>query len=136
MHVATYNGHSATQLAELADDAVRGINHLTIDSSSLRYPCELYRVLANLSSMSYRLRQTLAQLDRLAQSWATAGLLRIDGGDFDADPAAAIAELSARLSLAATPAVAQLSCALAEAQSAIAWASLADSDQILDRPAG
>lgn len=134
MHVATYNERTAVELAELADEAVRGINHLTIDGSGLACPADLYRTLGSLTSMTYRMQQAFSQLDRRLQQWLGTDQLRIDGGDFAGDPAGAAHTASQRLARAASSAE-QTSRAIAGAQSAIAWAAHQQLGSVADRSA-
>ena len=123
MTITIYNGRSAPELATSADDAVRGINHLTRDHGSVRYPGEACRVLGSLASLADRLPQAFEQIARLLERWYQAGHLRIDGGQFHDDPAEAISAASRHLHDEALPAAEHLAQALADAQSAIAWAS-------------
>ncbi len=123
MGVTVFNGRSANELAGDAAEAIRGINHLTFDAGSVRYPSDAYRLLGSLESAAGSLPQALAQIDRLLQRWLEDDQISIDGGDVAGDPAAAVAAASTHLLEEARPAVAQLTKALTAARDAITWAS-------------
>ncbi|PZS25790.1 MAG: hypothetical protein DLM61_19475 [Pseudonocardiales bacterium] len=118
-----YNGKTASELVDDADEAIRGLNHLTLERGGVRYPSEVYRLLGTLTSMTAKLPQLLQQLERPMQGWVEADLLSIDDGDYRGDPVAAAAALSVYLTEEAPAAIDRLHRALAEAQKAIAWAS-------------
>ncbi len=120
----TYNDLNATQLADSASEAIRGLGHLTRDAGSLHTPGEVYTVLGSLSALASRMPQVLAQLDGLLQGWAETDQVRIDGGEFSGDPQAAVAATSVYLVEDAAPALERLSMALDRAQQTIAFAAL------------
>jgi hypothetical protein len=121
MTMSLYNGKNAMELANDADEAIRGINHLTRDDVSLRYPSEVYRTLGSLTSMTERLPQALGQIAILLERWLGAECIAIDGGVFDGDPIGAVTAASVYLD-EAVPALNCLRCALVKAQSAVAYA--------------
>ena len=63
----------ANQLADDAAEAIRGLNHLTRDDGSLRYPSEVYAALGSLSQMLAMLPQAMQQMDALIEGWVAAG---------------------------------------------------------------
>lgn len=69
------------ELADAASQAIRGINHLTIDSPAIPAP-EMFEVLGDLKCLGYGLDQALRQLARsLASSLAVYALFEEDGGN-------------------------------------------------------
>ena len=131
----TYNQLNAEEMAEQAADAVRGLNHLTLDAGSLRKPSEVYRVLGSLEAMVARLPQAFAQLDGLLAQWVEDDLVNIDDGEFAGDPAAAGATASVYLTEEAPPAITRLQEAIDRAREAISFASFAG-DLVEDEEGG
>ncbi len=123
MSYTVFNGRSANEHADDAAEAIRGINHLTFDAGSLRYPSDVYRILGSLDSVVSRLPQALEQIDRLLQRWLEAEEISIDQGEFVGDPPAAVAAATTHLLNEARPALAQAGKALAAARDALTWAS-------------
>ena len=84
-------------LAEQANEAVRALNHATLDPSAV-LPVDVYHVLGSLASMMHRTEQALGQIHRAAAQWeATPGReMRADSGDL----AGVLAALDAKVSAA------------------------------------
>ena len=124
-----YSELDAVALAEQASESVRGLNHLTRDSGSLRHPVEVYQALGSLAEMCERLPQTLEQIEVLLTRWVEQDQVRIDDGEFIGDPPAAAAAVSVWLTEEAPPALDRLAMALRGAEAALACAgSTADVD--------
>jgi hypothetical protein len=118
-----YNDKTADELVDEADEAIRGLNHLTINRRGVRYPGEVYRILGGLASLVGKLPQLLQQLERPMQGWLDGDLVTIDGGEFVDDPIAAVSALSVYFIEEALPAAGGLRRAFEQGQSAIAYAS-------------
>lgn len=72
---------SPAELADLAAEAVRALNHATVPGQArLAYPSDVYDTLAALRRLAERLPQALAQLARWLDAEATAGRLTADSG--------------------------------------------------------
>lgn len=71
-------------LAEAAAEAIRELNHETLDPGRVDH-ASVYTVLGSLESLLFRLPQVLQQLDRAVAARAGVGLLRLDNAD---DPGA------------------------------------------------
>jgi len=120
--VAVYNDRTANQLADDAAEAIRGLNHLTRDDASLRYPSEVYAALGSLSQMLTMLPQALHQMDALIERWVAAGHVSIDSSEHVGHPEAAGAATSVYLE-EAQGATEQARAALGQAQAALTGAS-------------
>ena len=118
-----YNDQTAVELAASASEAIRGINHLTRDAGSLRYPSEVYQALGSLTEMVGRLPQALQQIEALLQKWIEAGDVSIDAGEFSGDPVAAVTAASVYLMGEAMPALTELHSSLQRVQATLAYAS-------------
>lgn len=126
--VALYNDQSVIELADSAAESIRGINHLTLNTSSARYPSEVYRTLGCLTVMAERLPQVWQQPDHLLQAWLDADEVTAGDGEFSGDPVAAVTTASVYLLEQAAPAAVQLREAFERTQAAIAFASFAGPD--------
>ena len=118
---------TANQLADDAAEAVRGINHITGDDGSLRYPSHVYTLLADLSRLDHYQDQALRQIDAIMIDWLEAGNISVTTGDFEGRPELAVADMSLLLEEARTHAK-HLGELLGKAQSAIAYASWSGPD--------
>jgi hypothetical protein len=74
-------------LARTAAEAVRGLNHATLDGAGLTQPADAYGVLGELSLAVAGLPQLLGQVGRWLTTALGAGRLGCDDGT---DPAAAV----------------------------------------------
>ena len=126
--VAVYDGLSATEVADRAAEAIRGLNHLTSDAGSLRYRSDVYRALGSLTVMAGRLPPALTQMSRLLEDWVDAGDVTVDSGEFVGDPVAAVTAAGVYLDEAAV-AAATLTAALTRARAALAHCAYRDDDQ-------
>ncbi|MHA7174832.1 hypothetical protein ACX80B_17390 [Arthrobacter monumenti] len=105
---------AVVQRADDAYEAVRAINHLTINARSLPAPL-VYSILGNLKMLGHSLPQTCTQIaSGLGRSLETHDVYEDEGGD----PVQSIATATDHLTRAAQLA-AQLGEELAQAQSAI-----------------
>ena len=84
---------TANQLGGDAAEAIRGVNHLTRDDGSLRYPSQVYGLLADLSQLGHREVQAFQQIDAIVSGWVEDGRVSIDEGEFVGHPEAAAAAL-------------------------------------------
>ena len=121
-NVAVFDGLTASELADRAAEEIRGLNHLTRDAGSLRYPTEVYRCTGSLMIMAGRLPQALSQMRELLEDWVDDGQVTVDSGEFASDPVAAITTAGVHLDEAAA-AAADLTAALSRAHTAIAHCS-------------
>jgi hypothetical protein len=112
------NGHRCQHAVDAAE-AIRALNHATLDPTGLRVD-DVYDTVAHLASMAHRLEQTCRQLDTVLQHRLCHGSL-VQTAEADIDrPGTAIAAASHTLTEAAHLATA-LGERLAAAQAAIAW---------------
>jgi hypothetical protein len=116
---------TASQLADVAAEAIRDLNHATHPGNgypALTYPSDVYSTLANLAVLVSRLPQVFDQLQRFVTAQVAAGQVSLDDGAHPGDPFAAAAVM--RSALADAAGVADLLHRLLEqAQAAIAFAS-------------
>jgi hypothetical protein len=75
-------GSDAHQAAVLAGEAIRALNHLTLDPGSLTAPGEVYEVAGALATCAQRLPQALSQAADQVLRWQLAGELRRDDGGY------------------------------------------------------
>lgn len=88
---------SAQQYAEQAAEAIRGLNHATIDPDAYEWPSDVDQVITSLHMMVMRLEQALTQAGRWLDKAQVAGEIGHDQGHDTAD---AIAILLRRLARA------------------------------------
>jgi hypothetical protein len=119
---AAFDGHSATEHAEAAADAVRAINHITGRPAGLTYPSEAYRIVGQLATVAARLPQACEQITRQLRRWSDAGQVGIDAGTtWAGNPAGAVLDALAGLDEAAVAAE-HLYAGLDQASGALCYA--------------
>ncbi|MFD4996958.1 hypothetical protein [Streptomyces buecherae] len=82
------------QLAGTAAEAIRALNHVTLNSKALPYPPHVSETVQALVAMVDRLPQALQQISGAVRRHAEHGLIRMDDGT---DPAKAAGEVSSYL---------------------------------------
>ncbi len=116
---------TAARLAGEAAEAIRQLNHATRPAAGgLACPADAYDVTGELSALSARLIQALAQLAGFLNRQHAAGQITIVAGPHAGDPAAVLAEVTAALDTAAA-ASRRLHQALDTARNALTWAAAA-----------
>jgi hypothetical protein len=115
--------HSApARHAAAASEAIRALNHATLEPDGLEFPSDAYDVVASLWELAHRLPQALGQLQTFLAREAEAGRLRIVAGEHVDRPDEALALIAYSLGTASGHAV-QLGQALGKAQAALTWAA-------------
>jgi hypothetical protein len=124
--VSVFDGLTACEHAEAAAEAIRAINHVTLDNAALPYPSDAYRLIGALITLTERLPQALQQTARRINRWQDAGELGIDPGTaYAGDPDRAAVDAVAGLHAGAI-AAGQLRDALSQARRAISYAHYTD----------
>jgi hypothetical protein len=114
---------TAARHAAEAAEAIRALNHATRPhAGGLVFPADAYDVTAELSALSARLIQALAQLAGFLNRQHAAGQVTIVAGPHEDDPDAVLAEVTAALDTA-TAASRRLHHALDTAHNALTWAA-------------
>jgi hypothetical protein len=112
--------------ARLAADAIRYLNHATLQGGGVGHPSDVWEVLGSLGVAVGRLRQTFDQLGRSVEGDLTTGRLRIEQGAPHAqDPEGGVQAARIQLQLVAETAR-ELELGIAEAQRLISGMSLED----------
>ena len=112
-------GRSAEEAAADIADAVRSLNHVTLDAASLEFPSEVYGILADLYTATGRLPQALQQLAQILSTQRDTGRLTLDDTTRHTDPNDAVTAAIEQLHTAAHTLEA-VTHALTEAQNDIA----------------
>ncbi|GAA4238091.1 hypothetical protein GCM10022254_52550 [Actinomadura meridiana] len=115
-HETGTNNEDIERLAAELHENVRALNHLTQGPPSLAGPAVAYSVLGSLAQTSFRLVQTVEQIDTFLTRELDAGRLGQDQGD---DPARAVTTVHNALGQA-TEQAAELSDSFHRAASALA----------------
>ena len=119
---------TVNQLADDAAEALRGINHLTFSDRCVRYPSEVYTLLADLGRLAHLLPQALRQVDSIVSGWVEDGHVSIDDSEYVGHPEAAAAAVSVYLEDAGAHA-GELGRLLDKAQQALGAASWSGPDR-------
>jgi hypothetical protein len=121
--ISVFDGLTAVEHAEAAAEAIRAINHLTINDTALGYPSDAWRLVGQLATLTARLPQAFEQITGQLNRWQQAGLIGIDPGTrYAGDPATAVATAGLVLTESATVAAAALHSALTIAGEALTYA--------------
>lgn len=75
------------ELADVAAEAIRALNHLTQHADSLPYPGDAYSTVANLAVLARRLPQGIDQITAVVQALYSSNNLRSDRPDVTVDQA-------------------------------------------------
>ena len=118
-------GRSAEEAAADIADAVRSLNHVTLDAASLEFPSEVYGILADLYTATGRLPQALQQLAQILSTQRDTGRLTLDDTTRHTDPNVAVTAVIEQLHTAAHTLEA-VTHALTEAQNDIAAVAIND----------
>jgi hypothetical protein len=119
---SVFDGHTAVEHAETAAAAIRAINHLTYHDTALPYPSDAWRLIGELGSLAYRLRQALEQTATLIRRQHESGLVGVDAGTvYAGDAAGAVRDTVAALDGARAAAI-HLADALEQAQQPLTYA--------------
>ncbi len=91
-----HSGDYSRQVAALAAEAIRVLNHGTLNdrAGGLKYPADVDSVAASLARMASMLPQLLGQLSRWLEGQQEAGRLEVRHGAYMGDPAAAAASVA------------------------------------------
>ncbi len=91
-----HSGDYSRQVASLAAEAIRVLNHGTLNdfAGGLEYPADVDSVTASLARMASMLSQLLGQLSQWLEGQQEAGRLEVRHGTYEGDPAAAAAAVA------------------------------------------
>lgn len=133
MEISVFDGKTALEDAETAAEAIRAINHLTINDTALAYPSDAWRLVGQLATLTARLPQAFEQITGQLNRWQRGGLIGMDPGTRYADnPATAVATAGLFLTESATVAAAALHSALTIAGEALAYTHYTGPDRDRD----
>jgi hypothetical protein len=85
---------SPSDVADQAAEAIRALNHMTMDADTLEYPSDVYDVVTNLKLLTERLPQLFGQLAHWLWTEQEAGRIGHDAGK---DAAVTVAGVDAHL---------------------------------------
>jgi hypothetical protein len=123
MHTAVFDGKTAVEHGQDAAEAIRAINHLTINHGALPFPSEAWRLLGQLSLLAARLPQAFEQITTQLRSLQRDGRIGIDPGtQFAGQVDLAVATAAIELTDHAVVAAAELAEALTNAHHALTYA--------------
>jgi hypothetical protein len=114
-----YDGRTAPELASQAEEALRGIAHLTEAGAPRMEPDELYRTLSALTRLVEQLPEATTRVAAQLAGWSGDSQLVVTAGPFHGDPDGAIAAANEAVSDTILPASAQLRTGFVHAQAAV-----------------